>query len=396
VAHQLHWGRGKWEISVPTFNIYSPSNGFGLYYVVDPNDGNGDNIGQLGDVSNDRFTADGIRFTYVGTAGQGFVGTYNGNNAQYYFTNNSGFQAGDPFPAINYGAPFTIACYLTGTRILTPTGETPVEALAIGDEVITASGASRPIKWIGRRSYSGRFANGNAAVLPICFNAGSIADGVPARDLRVSPKHAMFIDGVLIAAEHLVNGVTIHQADRVDEVCYWHVELDSHDVLLAEGAASESFVDDHSRAMFHNAAEFAAAYPDVQMIEAVYCAPRVQDGHTLHAVRKRLAARAGIAVDGGTAFGAMTGEVALTDGRLTGWASNACDAKAPVCLDVLADGVLIGRLLAREPHPVGQGFNWPVPAMATKAAMLELRRSADGVVLSAVALNLATAEAIAA
>ncbi|HEY0909861.1 MAG TPA: Hint domain-containing protein, partial [Bradyrhizobium sp.] len=84
-----------------------------------------------------------------------------------------------------------IACYQRGTLIATGHGEVPVEALAIGDEIMTASGAPRPIKWIGRRSYGGRFILGRKDILPICFKAGSIDDGVPRRDLWISPHHAM-------------------------------------------------------------------------------------------------------------------------------------------------------------------------------------------------------------
>ena len=76
---------------------------------------------------------------------------------------------------------------------------------------------------------------------------------------------------------------------RLDRVAYYHVELDSHDVLLAEGAPSESFVDDESRGMFHNLAEWEALYPGHGRILPVYCAPRVEGGYALEAIRQRLA-----------------------------------------------------------------------------------------------------------
>jgi hypothetical protein len=104
----------------------------------------------------------------------------------------------------------TIACYLRGTLIEIARGQKKVEALNIGDKVRTASGALRPIKWIGRRSYGGRFIMGRTDILPICFKAGSLADNVPKRDLWISPHHAMYFEheagGVLIEAKDLVNG----------------------------------------------------------------------------------------------------------------------------------------------------------------------------------------------
>ena len=78
------------------------------------------------------------------------------------------------------------------------------------------------------------------------------------RDLWISPHHAMYLEGVLIEARDLVNDVSVVQAERVEEVEYFHIELDSHDVIVAEGSLSETFVDDRSRGMFHNAHEYDA------------------------------------------------------------------------------------------------------------------------------------------
>ncbi len=182
-------------------------------------------------------------------------------------------------------------CYCRGTMILTARGEIAVEDLKIGDRLMTASGKARPIRWIGTRSYSGRFAAGNKDILPIMIEQGALANNVPKRDLWVSPLHAMFLDGVLIPASCLVNGVSIVQATRVDQVEYFHLELETHDVIVAEDALSESFLDDGSRGMFHNAATYREIYPDAARVPARYCAPRVEDGEALQAVRDRIAAR---------------------------------------------------------------------------------------------------------
>src|SRR5258708_9094985 len=181
-----------------------------------------------------------------------------------------------------------VACHCPGTLIDTARGEVPVEQLAIGDGVVTAFGALRPIKWIGRRSYGGRFIMGRADILPICFKAGALDDNLPRRDLWISPHHAMHFEtadseGVLIEAKDLINGVSIVQADNVDKVEYFHIELHSHDVIVAEGAPSESFIDEASPGMFHTAHEYDTLYTDEVRRPACYCAPRLHDGYEVAA-----------------------------------------------------------------------------------------------------------------
>ena len=186
----------------------------------------------------------------------------------------------------------SVACYVAGTAIETAEGPANVEDLRIGDTVVTAAGECRPVKWIGRRSYNGRLLATNPDAQPIRFRAGSLGDGLPHRDLLVSPEHAMFLDGLLVPARCLVNNSTIVQERWLERVDYFHVELDSHDILLANGAPSESFLDDGGRGMFHNAAEFAALYPHATRPDG-FCAPRVEQGVELEAIWRRLTDMAG-------------------------------------------------------------------------------------------------------
>ncbi len=187
----------------------------------------------------------------------------------------------------------SMVCYCGGTLIRTETGEVPVEELAIGDRVATLSGAAKPIKWIGRRSYQPRFLGGNPGVLPVRIEAGAIADGVPARDLWVSPEHALYIDGLLLPARLLVNGATIHQVERVDRLEYFHIELAAHDIIFAEGATAETFIDCGGRGIFHNSEEFAALYPDDEPADGqAYLALLEQHAAKAPAVRAALLERA--------------------------------------------------------------------------------------------------------
>jgi Hint domain len=177
-------------------------------------------------------------------------------------------------------------CFLRGTRILAADGEVPVEALQIGDHLVTLSGEAKPIIWIGRRSYAARFIA--KSQLPIRITANALADGMPSCDLDVSPKHAMYIDDVLVPAENLVNGVSIFRLETKQDVEYFHVELAAHDIVFAAGAPSETFVDCDNRGMFHNAAEYGVLYPADTRATWEFCAPRVEDGEALARIRDRL------------------------------------------------------------------------------------------------------------
>jgi len=184
-------------------------------------------------------------------------------------------------------------CYCRGTLILTKRGEVRIEDLAIGDMVVTISGEAKPIKWIGRRSYAGQFISGNRAVLPIVVRAGALAPDIPVRDLWVSPRHALLLDGVFVPAELLVNAQAILQAEAVDQVDYFHLEFEAHEVILAEGTPAESYVEYDNRHGFHNAHEFAALYPDDTRPSFGYCLPLAEPGMLeLSVIRARLFERA--------------------------------------------------------------------------------------------------------
>lgn len=186
----------------------------------------------------------------------------------------------------------SVFCFAEGTLIATANGSMPVEMLSTGHLVLTASGVERPVKWIGRTVARPARHRRPHEVNPVRVCAHAFGPGLPERDLRLSPGHAIYVDGVLVPVAHLVNGATIVQ-DEVEQICYYHVELETHDVLLAEGLPCESYLNDGNRFSALNAGEFTQLYGRIDPVgwdDA--CAPMVAEGPQLTAIQQRLLARA--------------------------------------------------------------------------------------------------------
>ncbi|WP_286202970.1 Hint domain-containing protein [Rhizobium lusitanum] len=145
---------------------------------------------------------------------------------------------------------FTSNCFLQGTRIATPTGEVLVDSLREGDEVLTLENVAAPVKWIGRRTIDPKMVDKPRNHLPVRIIAGALGDNVPHRDLFVSPDHCIYVADTLIPAKLLINGTTISQILTLQPVTYFHIELEAHDIVWAEGAPAETYLDLGNRHTF--------------------------------------------------------------------------------------------------------------------------------------------------
>ena len=163
------------------------------------------------------------------------------------------------------GLTIDLPCDASGTRILTPEGDMLVEDLAVGGSVVTVregGPATRKIVWTGKRSLDIARHPRPELGLPVRILAGAFAPGLPERDLRLSPHHAVYANGHLFEAISLINGVTILQEQNTRFVTYHHIELDEHDVMLAEGLPAESFLDTGNRNMFEHVSAPMALHAD--------------------------------------------------------------------------------------------------------------------------------------
>jgi autotransporter passenger strand-loop-strand repeat protein/T5SS/PEP-CTERM-associated repeat protein len=190
-----------------------------------------------------------------------------------------------------------LACFVGGTRIGTPDGAVAVEALRVGDLVVTGDGRRERVVWVGSRTVDCARHPEPEAVWPVRVRAGAFGVGSPARDLWLSPDHAVFVEEVLVPVRLLVNGGSIRQVER-SRVVYHHVELRHHEVILAEGLTVESYLDVGDRGNFseHDTVRLFPDFggrlaPDAARVwETRGAAPLVLAGERLARAREFIAA----------------------------------------------------------------------------------------------------------
>jgi hypothetical protein len=204
-----------------------------------------------------------------------------------------GDYTGDSFPSAAdpglRGLKDDAPCFAAGTRIMTPDGETPVEALRPGDSVSLWEGGTAPVMFVGVRTVDLAHMQRPELLRPVRIPAGALEDDVPNRDLLLSPDHALYLNGLLVPARDLVDGLTIRPERHLDSVRYYHVELPKHAVLVADGAPAESL---HGyRGIFENAGAPRSGMAQARR-KSGCCAPLVTAGEELAAIRARLYARA--------------------------------------------------------------------------------------------------------
>lgn len=175
-----------------------------------------------------------------------------------------------------------IPCFTPGMRIATPKGERRVEDLKVGDRVITRDNGIQEIRWIGSKTLDGKTLAANPHLKPILIQKGALGGGLPESDLLVSPNHrilvandrtALYFDEheVLVAAKHLVNNQGIQAVSRIG-ITYTHFLFDHHEVVLSNGAWTESFQPgDYSLKGIGNAQrnELFELFPELKTLEGI-------------------------------------------------------------------------------------------------------------------------------
>lgn len=190
--------------------------------------------------------------------------------------------------------PTPKSCFLAGTRISTPDGPVLVEDLAIGQVLCTPTGTTE-VLWLGVQTVSPRF-NPADRLRPVEVRAGALGNGLPMRNLRLTSDHALELDGLLINAGALVGAPGIDWVPKADlgrRYRVYHIETRAHEIVLAEGAAAETFIDYVDRSAFDNYDEYLSLYGTDRTI-AEHNAPRISSTRHIPAgLRRRLGLDAG-------------------------------------------------------------------------------------------------------
>lgn len=290
----------------------------------------GSTLTDTGNLAGTTFTATALASNFaasdsIGVAGTDIIGTPSGSFTNESYNNLTGIlsftDAADgetfaiaisPATAGTYSASdFTLSagagdilittdipCFCAGTSLLTMQGERRAEDIRPGDEMVTVregGPASRKVVWTGKRAIDISRHPRPELVRPVRIIAGAFGDNVPQRDLRLSPLHAVYVNGCLFEAISLVNGSTIYQEQNTRHVTYHHIELDAHDIILAEGLPAESFLDTDDRTMFENVSGVVVLHPGFAApADAKFCAPMVREGIQLEQMRAELNERAAL------------------------------------------------------------------------------------------------------
>lgn len=192
-------------------------------------------------------------------------------------------------------------CFLRGTRIMTDRGARAIETLAIGDRVLSwKTGEHRPIRRIGCRTIRTAdllTAEERRVHLPVLVRRDAFAENSPSCDLYISPGHGLPVRTFGIAVRHLINGTTVRQVDDVQTIEFFHIELDSHDVVDAENVVAETCLEADNRHAHDNADEYERLCPGDAPRMQQPCVDIDVPTDFLDTVRERLNERAALLME---------------------------------------------------------------------------------------------------
>ncbi|MBO1325186.1 Hint domain-containing protein [Acetobacter sp. TBRC 12305] len=196
------------------------------------------------------------------------------------------------------GSGGILICYLTGSMIHTPSGDVAVEDLRIGDRLVAyVDGAEdiRPVTWVGTARATVRpHLPDDEAGYPVRILRDAIADGVPYKDMLITPEHCLFLNGTFVPVRMLVNGRSIFYDRSLTSYTYYHVETQAHSVIRADGVLSESYLDTGNRKAFRQTGAVVSIGGRVRNWSQDAAAPLNVSREHVEPLFRKLQARAGV------------------------------------------------------------------------------------------------------
>ncbi|MBS1102357.1 Hint domain-containing protein [Gluconobacter sp. Dm-62] len=148
----------------------------------------------------------------------------------------------------------TTTCFLAGSMIRTPEGDVAVETLRLGSTVlafVNGEAVERTVTWAGRARMVAKPGLSDAeSGYPVRILKNALAEGVPYKDMLVTPEHCLFLKGGFVPARMLVNGRSVIYDRNMPAYDYFHVETAEHSVIMADGMLTESYLDTGNRHTF--------------------------------------------------------------------------------------------------------------------------------------------------
>lgn len=151
-----------------------------------------------------------------------------------------------------------VVCYAKGSLILTERGYIPIEHINAGDKIVVKGKVHdveyyseeeetlKSVAWIGNFQVN----NMSNDSCPICIKANAFGENTPFEDLYVSPAHRILFNDRMVEARDLINGETIFQDLTRESIEYYHIEVEDHSVIYANGILAESYFDAENRYVF--------------------------------------------------------------------------------------------------------------------------------------------------
>lgn len=190
----------------------------------------------------------------------------------------------------------TGACFLAGAMIETSKGCVPVEEIQVGDVLVTyidGQTVTQPVVWAGRQFVVVNSAlSDDMAGYPVRVCKNAIAEGVPSKDLLITPEHCLFFEGNFVPVRMLVNGSSVFYDKTITSYTYYHVETEQHSVIMADNVLTESYLDTRSGSSFQQTGKVTRLYGISRTWEKDAAAPLCVDRAVVEPLFRKLEQRA--------------------------------------------------------------------------------------------------------